>query len=169
MTAQDTSRCASTVCEVQNILACLSMGELRKASMSGCLKQGGSPEGLSLHKNSKCRTSIPAVPMHMAASSVDMSPSGYLSQSASYRACSLWSRLRSALGSGTGLANRRRIAALAFESTCPTQSNKSGSTRPDGRRPGPHLIMDFPCSVRRSRMRRSSESKGSVRKREKVA
>src|SRR5580693_3352398 len=43
-TARDTSRCASTVCEAQSILACLSMGELRKASMSGCLKQGGSPE-----------------------------------------------------------------------------------------------------------------------------
>ena len=44
MTAQDTSRCASTVCEAQSILACLSMGELRKVSMSGCLKQGGSPK-----------------------------------------------------------------------------------------------------------------------------
>jgi hypothetical protein len=42
MTAQDTSRCASTVCEAPSILACLSMGELRKVSMSGCLKQGGS-------------------------------------------------------------------------------------------------------------------------------
>jgi hypothetical protein len=44
MTAQDTPRCASIACEVQSILACLSMGELRKESMSGCLKQGGSPK-----------------------------------------------------------------------------------------------------------------------------
>jgi hypothetical protein len=90
------------------------------------------------------------------------SSSGQLSERKDFPLCTVsWC--------GRSESNRHSFWERHFESTCPTQSNKSGSTKPDGRRPGPHLIMDFPCSVRRSRMRRSSESKGSVRKREKVA